>query len=86
MNSTLIASYLVSHQWVIILAILWMLPWKGVALWKAARNQSIVWFIAIFILNTLGIVEIIYILFFSKKKEPIVNITSDKGPAERKVV
>ena len=86
MNSAAISSYLASHQWVIILAIIWTLPWKGVALWKAAKNQSVVWFIAIFILNTLGIVEIIYIFFFSEKKDPLINIAPDKSLAERKII
>jgi hypothetical protein len=54
--------------WVIPLLVIWTLPWKGVALWRAARNRHIVWFIVILILNTLAILEIIYIFVFSKKK------------------
>jgi len=53
-----------------LLAILWTLPWKGVALWKAARNCQKVWFVAMLILQTLGILEILYILFFQKDKNP----------------
>ena len=49
--------------------LLWVLPWKGVALWKAARNRQLVWFIAMLVLNTLAILEIIYIFYFSKPKE-----------------
>ena len=55
-------------MWVFFLLILWTLPWKGVALWKAAGNKHLGWFIAIFLLNTLAILEIIYIFGFSKKK------------------
>jgi len=51
----------------IVLAI-WSLVWKGIALWKAARNADKVWYIVLLVLNTAGILEIIYILFFSKKK------------------
>lgn len=50
------------------LVLLWVLPWKGVALWKAARNRHKRWFIALFLLNTLAILEIIYIFYFSKPK------------------
>lgn len=50
------------------LSLLWVLPWKGVALWKAAKNAHKKWFIALLILNTLAILEIIYIFYFSKKK------------------
>jgi hypothetical protein len=53
---------------VILLLVLWTLPWKAVALWKAAGNKHLVWYICIFIFNTLAILEIIYIFGFSKKK------------------
>ena len=46
----------------------WSLAWKGVALWKSARNYQIKWFIALLLLNTIGILEIIYIFYFSKAK------------------
>lgn len=48
--------------------LLWELIWKGIGLWKSGRNNQLIWFIAIFIFNTLGILPIIYILFFQKKK------------------
>ena len=52
-----------------VLAALWTLPWKGIALWKAARLSDKWWFIAILIINTLGILEILYIFVFSKRKK-----------------
>ena len=52
----------------IYLILAWTLPWKGVALWKAAKNGHKKWFIALFLLNTLAILEIIYIFYFSKPK------------------
>lgn len=61
----------VTPLWVIILIIIaavWTIPWKGIALWKAARNGHLAWFIALLIVNTLAILEIIYIFGFSKKK------------------
>lgn len=48
--------------------IVWVLYWKGIALWKAARAGEKYWFIAILIINTLGILEILYIYVFSKKQ------------------
>jgi hypothetical protein len=50
-------------------AIIWSIIWKGIALWKAARNNQIRWFIALFVINTVGILEIAYILFFQKKSD-----------------
>lgn len=60
-------TFLSTHSWIIILAAIWTIPWKGVALWRAARNQSIAWFVVLLIINTLGILEIIYIFIFSKQ-------------------
>jgi len=53
----------------ITLLAIWSLTWKGIALWKAARNASKIWFIVMLIVNTSGILEIIYIFFFSKRKQ-----------------
>jgi hypothetical protein len=58
----------------LLLILAWTLPWKGVALWKAANNKHKWWFIAILILNTLAILEIIYIFIFAKKKEKTENV------------
>lgn len=51
----------------ILLAALWTLPWKGVALWTSARRGDQKWFIALLIINTLGLLEILYIFVFSKR-------------------
>ena len=47
--------------------IIWSLFWKGMALWKSAREGSKVWFVVLLVVNTLGILEILYIYVFSKK-------------------
>lgn len=44
-----------------ILVALWTLPWKGLALWKAAKQNHITWFIVLMIINSLAILEIIYL-------------------------
>jgi methionyl-tRNA synthetase len=49
-------------------ALIWSLVWKGLALYKAARNDQKGWFCVLLVLNTLGIVEIVYLLFFSNLK------------------
>jgi len=61
------------NQTVFILVIIWSLIWKGFSLWRAARNTQRNWFIAMLIINTFGILEIIYLFYFSKspsQKEP----------------
>jgi hypothetical protein len=43
-------------------AVIWEFLWKGFALWRASRNNQQGWFIALFILNTVGVLPIIYLL------------------------
>ena len=54
---------------ILFLILAWTLPWKGVAFWKAAKNNQNYWFVALLILNTLAILEIIYLFYFSKPKK-----------------
>ncbi|OGI82000.1 hypothetical protein A3I95_03460 [Candidatus Nomurabacteria bacterium RIFCSPLOWO2_02_FULL_44_12] len=52
----------------IILIMIWSLFWKGLALWHASKRSDKKWFIAILILNTFGVLEIIYLFHFVKIK------------------
>jgi hypothetical protein len=52
---------------IIILAIL-TLPLKIMGLWRSARNNQKWWFAAMLILNTVGILELTYLFYFSKPK------------------
>lgn len=45
--------------------IFWTIVWKGYALWIAAREKSKWWFVSMLLLNTVGILEILYIFVFS---------------------
>ena len=40
---------------------------KGMALWHAARRNEIWWFVALLVINTLGILELIYLFFIVGK-------------------
>lgn len=50
----------------LIVAAIWSIIWKGVALWYAARNGHKAWYVIMLILNTVGILEIIYIFAVAK--------------------
>ena len=52
----------------LLVVLVWSIAWKGLALWKAARTGSKPWFIVFLIVNTLGILEILYIFLFSKDR------------------
>lgn len=56
--------------WTIFLPlIIWETIWKAFGLWYSARDNKKVWFILILILNTLGILPIIYIFLIKKQKK-----------------
>jgi len=55
--------------WLIVVLALWEAVWKIIALWKSARNNQLKWFICIAIFNTAGILPIVYIKWFQKKKK-----------------
>ena len=57
------------HSPLLPLLLAWEIVWKSIALWKAARNNQLYWYIALAILNTVGILPIVYILFFQKKRK-----------------
>ncbi len=61
--------FFMENQWIIWLLLIWVLPWKGVALWRAARNGHRKWFITLLLVNTLSILEIVYLFYFSQKKK-----------------
>jgi len=48
--------------------VLWSLFWKGCGLWHAARRDEVWWFVGILLINTLGLLEIIYLFGFAKLK------------------
>ncbi len=55
-------------EWWSLLLFAWVFVWKGLALWKASRLGAKWWFIALLVINTVGILEILYIYVFSQKK------------------
>ncbi len=59
----------IENPLLIIFILAWVLPWKGLALWKATKNNHKKWFIALLVLNTFAILEIIYIFFFNKEEK-----------------
>lgn len=53
-----------SHLWLVLLMVtIWDLAWRGVAMWRSARSGSIPWFVALLLINSAGILPIVYILF-----------------------
>jgi methionyl-tRNA synthetase len=51
---------------VVILAVIWTIAIKGFALWHSAKRNEKWWFIALLIINTFGILELVYLIFYAK--------------------
>ncbi|MCX6778843.1 MAG: DUF5652 family protein [Candidatus Magasanikbacteria bacterium] len=60
--------------------LIWSLLWKGWALWLAARKGQKIWFVALLVINTMGILEIVYIFLFSGEKFGQKKMETPKTP------
>lgn len=56
-----------NNIWFLVVSLVWVLPWKGYALWTASQRKNKIWFIVMMVLNTFAIVEIFYIFYIAKK-------------------
>jgi hypothetical protein len=61
------------------LLFLWSIIWKGLALWNASKNSQRNWFVIMLVLNTAGILEIIYLFRFAKKRMRLSDIKNGLG-------
>ncbi|MDP3882176.1 MAG: DUF5652 family protein [Nanoarchaeota archaeon] len=66
---------------ILIILLIWTVVWKGFALWKSARLNQPAWFIIILIVNTFGVLEVLYIFLFSKIK--LENKKKEKTKSKR---
>ena len=51
-----------------VVVVFWSIFWKGLALWHAARKGQQWWFMIFLVVNTLGVLEIIYLFGVAKLK------------------
>ncbi|OGY58964.1 MAG: hypothetical protein A3F24_02075 [Candidatus Colwellbacteria bacterium RIFCSPHIGHO2_12_FULL_44_17] len=61
--------YFVDNMVWLLPLILWTFAWKGVALWKAAQRHDLAWYIVLLLVNLGGVLEILYVAYFSKRKK-----------------
>jgi predicted permease len=59
--------FLRANAYIFIILGIWEMAWKGLALWRASQNKQRNWFVALLIINTIGILPIVYLKFFQKK-------------------
>jgi heme/copper-type cytochrome/quinol oxidase subunit 2 len=64
--------------WLLTIIVIWTLCWKLIAMYKAAQKKSVIWFIVLALINTMGILPIFYIFLFSKMKIRIQELPLKK--------
>tara|TARA_Y100000310_G_scaffold345603_1_gene467132 strand:+ start:2232 stop:2543 length:312 start_codon:yes stop_codon:yes gene_type:complete len=75
-------------QWLLITVILWEVLWKGLSMWKASHKEHKIWFVALLLLNTMGILQILYYYWFSdissKTKKRTKKVSSKRKKTKKK--
>lgn len=80
MPDTLIYASALSWALIGFLAV-WELAWKGFALWHAAQNGHKRWFIAMLVINSIGILPILYIYVYSQQSNKLKLVVN--GPSRK---
>ncbi|HUS51396.1 MAG TPA: DUF5652 family protein [Candidatus Paceibacterota bacterium] len=86
---SVIAEQIGISVWLLGVFFAWSLAWKIIALWKSARKGSVAWFVILALLNTVGILPILYIFVFSKLKSyqrKPKRMVKKKKPVKKKPV
>ena len=72
-NTAGLGEWVTRFWWLLPLVGIWTVIWKGLALWRAASNRSKVWFVVLLLVNTFGILEILYLYVFGKRNDSVVH-------------
>lgn len=64
----------------IVIIAVWDLVWKAIALWRASQRKEVIWFVILLVLNTAGILPILYIILRPApgEKSLVETISSNK--------
>jgi methionyl-tRNA synthetase len=83
---TILQNQLGLKIWLIAIIFLWSFIWKLLALWKSARKSNPIWFIILAIMNTVGILEILYIYVFSEMPQNKKSASKNSQKTKKKTV
>ena len=62
-----------------IILVLWTIPWKVYAVWLAVKSDRKAWFVVLVLINSLSILEMIYVFNVEKKSWEEVKASFRKG-------
>ncbi len=66
---------------ILLVVAVWDIVWRGMALWRAAKRREPVWFVSLLVLNTAGVLPIVYLLRTRAKAEVCVADEEPAAPA-----
>ena len=72
MNTLDYEMFVAQNPWAIVAllsAVVLAITLKGFALWRAARNNSSGWFVALLLINTFGVLELLYLVVWGRNKK-----------------
>jgi methionyl-tRNA synthetase len=69
--------------WGIVAIMIWTAIWKGIGLWRAGNQKQLAWFVVMFVLNTAGILPIVYLVWFQKKSSKPVRAVKESKKKRR---
>lgn len=55
---------------ILIVVLVWSLYWKGRSMWLSAKHGDRIWFIILLLVNSMGILDMIYIYLLAKPGDP----------------
>lgn len=72
--------------WPIIILLAWTLVWKAFGLWHSAKRNNGIMFVIMLLVNSAGIIPIVYLLYLKYGKEnEIEQIRSPKKAVRKKI-
>ncbi len=80
----LIANIFNQYPWLFAVIAVWDLAWKGLALWRTAKTGRHYWFIVILVVNSVGLLPIVYLAidhfgwFKPGSRKPAKTVTTSK--------
>lgn len=61
--------FLIENWFLLVILVVWDLIWKMVAMYRAAQDDSKLWYVILAFLNTIGILPIIYLTKIHKAEK-----------------
>ena len=63
-----IGNWILANQWALMPIFVWDVTWRLLAMWRAVKENQKIWFVLFMIVNSVGLLPIIYLVFVAKEK------------------